>query len=185
MPPEQFGGCIFLPLGLEPESSCAEDKCNELEEAWNSCVETAEILKDEVAEVPMGSISSRFITKADKNDFQKVFSLPKVYLQFLDVSRLNRGVYFHPNPGVSYDCLDAKDPDVFWVPRIRGFSEDEDVQVTEECSKVSSCGVAQPAKKSDMFNVSRFQCSHCSRNGRIGKTWTAHKTWSNKCWCLF
>ena len=90
---------------LQPESSCAEDKCNELEEAWNSCVETAEILKEEVAEVPMGSISSRFITEADNNDFQKVFSLPKVYLQFLDVSRLNRGAYFHPNPGVSCSVI--------------------------------------------------------------------------------
>lgn len=52
----------------EPTESSAEDKCNELEEAWNSCMETAEILKEEVAEVPYrGDLLQppRFLTEAD------------------------------------------------------------------------------------------------------------------------
>lgn len=71
--------------GAQPTESSAEDKCNELEEAWNSCVETAEILKEEVAEVPIGAISSppRFLTEADNYDQQKVSPLPRVYLQLL------------------------------------------------------------------------------------------------------
>lgn len=63
--------------GAQPTESSAEDKCNELEEAWNSCVETAEILKEEVAEVPIGAISS-------PQDFSQklVTMISKKYLLF-------------------------------------------------------------------------------------------------------
>jgi len=52
----------------QQRASCQQlrDKCNELEEAWNSCVETAEILKEEVAEAAPSRLTA--ILRQDAQD---------------------------------------------------------------------------------------------------------------------
>ena len=44
---------IYIPY-MDPMGIGTKEKCAELEEAWNSCADTAELLKEEVAEAVHG-----------------------------------------------------------------------------------------------------------------------------------